>query len=145
MIIFNHHNYLMTFRIDYFKFHGLPFKSGKITIRIHTTFLKNFHTSKHRHNDVSCRSKLEDKLTKLLAPSGDQKFEELEWQSGYRLHVAICWSFKGMTFPPHCNRFQMVLEMQKTLNTRGKRSALVRGWLWSKKNGPHQHLLEVNW
>lgn len=38
-----------------------------------------------------------------------------------------------MTFPPHCNRFQMVLEMQKTLNTRGKRSALARGWLWYKK------------
>lgn len=29
--------------------------------------------------------------------------------------------------PPHCNRFQMVLDMMETLNTRGKRSALVRG------------------
>ena len=29
--------------------------------------------------------------------------------------------------PPHCNRFQMVLDTMETLNTRGKRSALVRG------------------
>lgn len=41
----------------------------------------------------------------------------------------ILWMKGRPTFPPHCNRFQMVLDMVVTLNTRGKRSALVRGVL----------------
>lgn len=55
----------------------------------------------------------------------------------WHYNAAIYWYFKGssmwgnwseslLTVPPHCNRFQMVLDMMETLNTRRKRSALVK-------------------
>lgn len=37
--------------------------------------------------------------------------------------------------PLHCNRFQMVLDTMETLNTRGKRSALVRGRSSGQRTG----------
>lgn len=40
-------------------------------------------------------------------------------------NASCSWAL--LIVPPHCNRFQMVLDMMETLNTRGKRSALVRG------------------
>lgn len=55
------------------------------------------------------------------------------------MNAATFWYFKGtypavaaeaqssLLVPQRYNRFQVVLDMMETLNTRGKRSALLRG------------------
>lgn len=54
------------------------------------------------------------------------------WAAAHCCHLLDAWRSARCGWsnvPPHCNRFQVVLDMMETLSTSGKRSALVRGRL----------------